>query len=106
MHAPWHAWPVRRGGNNGPKREPVLAGTRRLEEVRPKPGGPLQVRPVLRLTGWGVHLTRIFPEDRSTSMLLRLRPGWGTLKAALLGIDEQPKRCAGLRAHTRDILLL
>lgn len=50
-------------------------------------------RPVVRLPGEGVVLTRVNPARRETSMLLRTRPGWNALRTYLEGLDDQ-QRCA------------
>ncbi|KAL3137125.1 hypothetical protein ABBQ32_006698 [Trebouxia sp. C0010 RCD-2024] len=44
--------------------------------------GTLQQRPVVRLPG-GVVLTRIDPNNRDTSMIMRIRPGWEALRGFL-----------------------
>ena len=43
-------------------------------------------RPVLRVPEAGVIFTRIDPMDVNTSMLVRTRPGWEELRAAILGL--------------------
>ena len=64
----------------------------RDEEARGARGEAV-MRKVLRLTGYGVTLTQIVAARRETCMLLRTRPGWGTLKAFLLctGLEDQRK---------------
>jgi len=49
-------------------------------------------RPVLRLPGCGVVLTRIDPARRDTSMLVRVRPGWDDLRSFLTGGDRRLRR--------------
>ena len=49
-------------------------------------------RPVLRHLKHSFILTRIVPEDPSTSMLIRLRPGWEELRMAILGMEVNDTR--------------
>jgi len=43
-------------------------------------------RPVIRAPEAGIIFTRIDPMDPNTSMLVRTRPGWEELRAAILGL--------------------
>ncbi|XP_038720593.1 RNA polymerase II C-terminal domain phosphatase-like 2 isoform X3 [Tripterygium wilfordii] len=55
-----------------------------LEEVPPLPDGHGKiVRPVIRLPERGIVLTRISPEIRDTSVLVKLRPAWEDLRSYL-----------------------
>ncbi len=45
---------------------------------------PAFTRPVIRLPERGAVLTRISPDRRETSMIMRPRPGWEDLRAYLL----------------------
>ena len=53
----------------------------RYESARTDEGLILQ-RPVIRLPG-GVVLTRIDPNQREKSMIMRIRPGWEALRQFL-----------------------
>lgn len=61
--------------------------------------GNYVLRPVIRLDSPPVILTRIKPDVKETSMILRPRPNWEELRAVLagdqeLGPDGKPKlRC-------------
>lgn len=52
-------------------------------------------RPVIRHLEKGFILTRIEPHLPETSMIIRIRPGWEELRAAILGQDGNI-RCAGV----------
>ncbi|XP_058109156.1 RNA polymerase II C-terminal domain phosphatase-like 2 isoform X3 [Magnolia sinica] len=55
-----------------------------LEEVPPIAGSPEPViRPIIRLQDRNIVLTRINPEVRDTSVLVRLRPAWEDLRSYL-----------------------
>ncbi|CAI5461507.1 unnamed protein product [Closterium sp. Yama58-4] len=52
------------------------------EAVTPVEGQSLPAsRPVLRLSHQNIVLTRIFPENRDTSVLVRMRPSWEDLRS-------------------------
>ncbi|KAH7689699.1 Protein-serine/threonine phosphatase protein [Dioscorea alata] len=54
------------------------------EEVPALPGGHSSlIRPIIRLQERNIILTRINPEIRDTSVLVRLRPAWDDLKSYL-----------------------
>lgn len=50
-------------------------------------------RPVVRLENNLVVLTRIDPSNRSTSMIMRIRPGWEELRQYLAGEADGKQRC-------------
>ncbi|KAL2930511.1 RNA polymerase II C-terminal domain phosphatase-like 2 [Bienertia sinuspersici] len=55
-----------------------------FEEVAPLSGNhETVIRPVVRLPGKNLVLTRINPENRDTSVLVRLRPAWEDLRSYL-----------------------
>ena len=67
----------------------------REEEARGSRGETVWRR-VLRLTGYGVTLTQIVASRRDTCMLLRTRPGWGTLRGFLLCTGQEDQKKWGL----------
>lgn len=44
-------------------------------------------RPIVRRPDKGVIFTRIKPQDKITSMIVRQRPGWEEMRAGLLGFN-------------------
>ncbi|KAG0540218.1 hypothetical protein BDA96_03G390100 [Sorghum bicolor] len=60
-----------------------IVGTQK-EEVQPMSGGQERVlRPVIRLPDRNAILTRINPENRDTSVFVKLRPAWEELRSYL-----------------------
>ena len=66
---------------NQPSRFDLLPWLCRYETAKLDDGSHRE-RPVVRLHG-GVVLTRIDPNNRDTSMIMRIRPGWESLRAFL-----------------------
>lgn len=65
----------------------TFGGVKQMARVEPVEGVPgIPDRPVLRAPEEGVIFTRINPMETKTSMLIRTRPGWEELKAAILGV--------------------
>ncbi|KAK9817895.1 hypothetical protein WJX72_003895 [[Myrmecia] bisecta] len=69
----------------------ILAATE--EEIVAEGKPRTFTRPVIRLPNQGVVFTRIDPERRETSMIMRTRPGWEALRAYLTGaMDRAPAK--------------
>jgi hypothetical protein len=62
-------------------------------------GAQRPVRPVVKVYHEGntIALTRVDPLDRSSSVLLRLRPGWKDLLGYLSGEADAHKRQNGVK---------
>lgn len=60
----------------------------RLEAVALEDGTPI-TRPVIRLKEGRIVLTRINPADRSTSVIVRVRPGWEELRSFLADAKQR-----------------
>ncbi|MQL77814.1 hypothetical protein Taro_010205 [Colocasia esculenta] len=60
-----------------------LIGVQNEEVPPPTVGGETIVRPIIRLRDKNIVLTRINPEIRDTSVLVRLRPAWEDLRSYL-----------------------
>ena len=76
---------------------PVLVCS--VEEAKPEAGMRPVPRAVIRLDN-GVILTRIDPDRKETSMLLRMRPGWHKLRLWLEGQDGDGNRSVSAGRHT------
>ncbi|KAJ9508120.1 hypothetical protein QJQ45_021455, partial [Haematococcus lacustris] len=58
-------------------------------------GVTLVKRPVIRLEGDHLVLTRIDPAERKTSMVMRFRPGWPELLSVVAGPPQPPESQLG-----------
>ncbi len=68
-----------------------VLGCGRLEVATLDDGTQVK-RPIIRLDNGLVVLTRIDPNERKTSMLFRVRPGWEELRRYLAGEVDKKQR--------------